>query len=81
MMKPKDVMNITTKAEFEKLLNELLLTDRQRTIFRLKYERGLRNVDIANELEPAVHQDTVGSEVRIIRMKLAQYSLDNNLNK
>lgn len=67
----RDVMKIPTMKEFYELRDKLNLTDRQRDIFYLKYSRGLRNIDIANELEPPVNQDLVGDELKIIRAKLA----------
>lgn len=65
----RDVLKIPTMKEFYELRDSLNLTDRQREIFFLKYSRGLRNIDIAEEL--GVNQDTVGDNLKIIRAKLA----------
>lgn len=70
VIEPKDVINLNTMDEFYELRDRLNLTDRQREIFYLKYSRGWRNIDIANELDPPVSQDTVGDELKIIRKKL-----------
>lgn len=58
--------------EFYKVRDALNLTDRQREIFVLKYSRGWRYLDIADELE--INQDTVGDEMKIIRGKLKEFS-------
>lgn len=76
-MEPKDVINIPTMDAFLKLRDSLNLTDRQRDIFLLKYSRGMRNIDIANELDIPISQDTVGAELKIIRTKLAFISKEN----
>lgn len=60
--------------EFYKIRDELNLTDKQREIFVLKYSRGWRNIDIAEEL--GIHQDTVTEHMRVIREKLKKYALD-----
>lgn len=65
--------------EFYKLRDKLNLTDRQRDIFYLKYSRGWRNIDIAEEL--GVNQDTVGDELKIVRAKLAAISYERMENK
>lgn len=65
--------------EFYKLRDKLNLTDRQRDIFYLKYSRGWRNIDIAEEL--GVNQDTVGDENKIIRAKLATIGNERMENK
>lgn len=62
-------MKIPTMKEFYELRDKLNLTDRQREIFFLKYSRGMRNIDIGEEL--GVNQDTVGDEIKIVRAKLA----------
>lgn len=74
----KDVLKIPTMQAFLDLRDKLNLTDRQRDIFVLKYSRGWRNIDIAEEL--GVNQDTVGSELRIVREKLAAISMEE-INK
>lgn len=76
-MLPSDVMKIPTMEQFLQLRDTLNLTDRQREIFFLKYSRGLRNIDIANELQPQVNQDTVGAEIKIIKEKLAVIGREN----
>ena len=65
----RDVMKIPTMREFYELRDKVNLTDRQRDIFYLKYSRGFRNIDIAEEL--GINQDTVGDELKIVRAKLA----------
>lgn len=80
-MEPKDVMRIPTMEAFYNLRDSLNLTDRQREIFFLKYSRGMRNIDIANELDPPVNQDTVGDDLKIIRAKLAAIGNQNILKK
>lgn len=62
-------MKIPTLKEFYELRDSLNLTDRQREIFFLKFSRGWRNIDIAEEL--GINQDTVGDDLRNIREKLA----------
>lgn len=68
----RDIIRIPTMDAFYAFRDSLNLTDRQREIFFLKYSRGWRNIDIANELEPPVNQDTVGDDLKIIRAKLAE---------
>lgn len=67
-MKPEDVISIPTMDEFNKLLNSLNLSDRQREIFVFKYSRLWRNLDIAEEL--GINQDTVSADIKVIREKL-----------
>lgn len=74
----RDVMKIPTMDAFYELRDKLNLTDRQRDIFVLKYSRGWRNIDIAEEL--GVNQDTVGYDLKIIRAKLASMSNENTLS-
>lgn len=71
-MLPQDVINIPTKEEFNKLLDSLNLSDRQRTIFILKFARLWTNLAIAEEI--GYNQDTVGREMKVIRKKLADIS-------
>lgn len=73
-MEPKDVIDVPTMAEFNHIKDSLNLTDRQREIFDMKYHRGLRHIDIAENLQ--IHQDTVTAELKIIREKLKKFSLD-----
>lgn len=73
----KQVMDIPTMDSFMRLRDQLNLTDRQKQIFVLKYSRGLRNIDIAEELNPPVTQDTVGADVKVIRRKLAAVLKEN----
>lgn len=77
-MEPKDVISISTMDEFNRLLASLNLTDRQRRIFVLKYSRGWRNIDIAEEI--GVNQDTVSDDLKVIRKKLVSVKkpLDNS---
>lgn len=82
-MLPEDVIKIPTMDAFYELRDRLNLTDRQKEIFYLKFSRGMRNIDIAEELVPPVSQDTVGSEIRILREKLAvigKENIDKNKN-
>lgn len=78
-MEPKDVFEIPTMSAFYELRDSLNLTDRQRNVFFLKYSKGWRNIDIAEELQ--VHQDTVSCDLREIRKKLVAISLDNQNKK
>lgn len=71
----KDVLKIPTMQAFLDLRDKLNLTDRQRDIFVLKYSRGWRNIDIAEEL--GVNQDTVGDDLKAIRTKLAAIGNEN----
>ena len=73
-MNPKDVIDVPTMSEFNHIKDSLNLTDRQKEIFDLKYHRGFRNIDIAEDLQ--IHQDTVGAELKVIREKLKKFSLD-----
>lgn len=74
-MEPYELIKIPTMKEFYRIRDELNLTDRQREIFVLKYSRGWRHIDIAEELQ--VHQDTIAEDVRIIQEKVKKFSLDN----
>lgn len=67
-MNPSDVIRIPTMEAFFALRDKLNLTDRQREIFLLKYSRGWRNIDIAEEI--GVNQDTVSKDLLDIRQKL-----------
>lgn len=69
-MTEKELMEIGTKQEFNRIVDTLQLTDRQRQIFILKYGRGLLNVDIAEEI--GYNRKVVSSELKIIRHKMAQ---------
>lgn len=75
-LEPKDVINIATMEEFNKIKDALNLTDRQREVFYKKYSCGKRLLDIANDLK--VHQDTITVDMKVIREKLKQYSYENN---
>lgn len=50
---------------FDKLLDSLCLTDRQKEIARFKYLRGWVSADIAEELE--VSRKTISNELQVIR--------------
>lgn len=76
-MELSDVLKIPTMDAFFELRDKLNLTDRQREIFFLKYSRGWRNIDIGNELDPPVCQDTVSEDLRIIREKLVAIEKEN----
>lgn len=78
-MQPEEqkIMDIPTMEGFIKFRDSLNLTDRQKEIFVLKYSRGLRNIDIAEELNPPCNQNLVGEELKIIRKKLAAVIREN----
>lgn len=67
-MTENDAINIPTMVQFNKLLDSLNLSDRQRKIFFLKYSRKWRHIDIAKEV--GCSKDTVGKEISIICRKL-----------
>lgn len=67
-MEPKDLMSVKTMKKFFEIRDELNLTDRQRKIFFLKFSRGWRYIDIAEEL--GINQDTVTADMKVIREKL-----------
>lgn len=69
-MTEKDLLNIATRQEFLKILEYIQLTDRQKTIFILKYGSGKLNEDIAAEIDCS--RRTVTNELNIIRSKLAK---------
>lgn len=77
-MDPKDVISIPTMDAFYELRDKLNLTDRQREIFLLKFSRGWRNIDIAEEL--CINQDTVGEDMKVIRSKLNSIVSKNHSN-
>ena len=77
-MTPNDVIKIATMADFYKLRDKLSLTNRQKSVFYMKYSLGMKNIDIAEALEPPVCQDTVSSDLKVIREKLAQICIDND---
>lgn len=77
VIEPKDVISLPTIKELIELRDSMNLTDRQKEIFFLKYSRGFRNIDIANELNPPVCQDTVSEELKIIREKLSAIGREN----
>lgn len=60
---------------FEKLLNGLCLTDRQKEIVRLKYLRGWVSADIAAELD--VSRKTITNELQVIRKVIGSIDLDS----
>lgn len=74
-MEPRDVMSVTTMDEVYRIRDALNLTDRQRELFVMAYSRRIRYIDMAEEL--GICQDTVTADMKIIREKLAQFSLDN----
>lgn len=78
-MEPKELISVPTMSEFNRIKDSLNLTDRQREIFHLKYSRGWRNIDIAEEL--GVHQDTITEDMRVVREKLKAYAYEKNLDK
>lgn len=69
-----DLFNIATKADFDKVADCLLLSDRQKKIFYLKYGRKMFDVDIAEEV--GVSRFTVCKETKTIREKMAKIQLD-----
>lgn len=74
-MTPKELMKIPTRDEFFSIRDRLNLTDRQRSIFSLKYGKGWTHINIAVEL--GINQDTVGSDVKDIEEKLAVIGREN----
>lgn len=68
-METKELIKVKDEKMFEKMMDGLNLSDRQRKIFVLKYHHYMRAIDIAETL--GVCQDTITDELRIIRQKLA----------
>lgn len=75
-MNPKEVINIETMEEFNRLMDSLNLSDRQRKVFYLRYSKRWRNADIAAELD--VHRTTISDDLNVIRTKLAAISREKN---
>ena len=69
-MNDEELKRVGTKNQFNSILEELQLTDRQRDIFILKYGRGFLNEDIAAEI--GYCRKIVSEELKIIRHKMAQ---------
>lgn len=74
-MNDNDLKYIGTKDLFNKILDNLQLTDRQTKIFILKYGRGLLNADIAEEINFC--REIVSAELKIIRHKMAQIDIED----
>ncbi len=76
-MKESDKLRIKIcyADKFEKLLDRLFLTDRQKEIARLKYSRGWYSADIAAELD--IDRRTVTEEMQVIRKVIGSVDLDN----
>lgn len=68
-MNVNELKEIPTKAELLEIRDRLNLSDRQRTVFYLKYGRRWRHIDIAEEV--GVCQDTISADVNEIAKKLA----------
>ena len=69
-MNDDELKRVGTKNQFNSILEELQLTDRQKDIFVLKYGRGFLNEDIAAEI--GYCRKIVSEELKIIRHKMAQ---------
>lgn len=69
-MTEQEIKNIALKSTFDDILNSLNLTDRQRTIFILRYGRGFQMADICAEV--GYSRETVRNELYNIRKKMAQ---------
>lgn len=73
-MTENDVWSIATKAEFDDLLNRINLTDRQKEIYILRYERGFTFAEICEEV--GYSRTTVYEECKVIRKKLQKITFD-----
>jgi|GEM_PF-4159963 len=73
-MEPSRLKDIPTKADMIRIKDLLNLTDRQRTIFELKYERGLSFYQIADVL--GMSYPRVSAESCAINKKLAYLKYD-----
>lgn len=69
-MDEKELLNIGTKEDFDRIVQKLNLTYRQEKIFVLKYGRGMMNADIAEEI--GFCRKVVSNELKIIRHKMSQ---------
>lgn len=66
----KDLSSISTMAELIELRDSLNLTDRQREIFMLRFNRGYSIIQISMELN--MSDSTVKRELRRIGNKIAK---------
>lgn len=71
-MTPKEVTKIARMDKFNRLVDMLNLSDRQKKIFYYKYKRQWRIVDIAEKLK--FHVDTINEDLKIIRTKMVEVS-------
>ena len=71
-MDEKDVIRIPTMEAFNNFRDSLNLTDRQRTVFNLRYSKGLYIIDIATEL--GTDRKTIQKELKVIKEKLSGIS-------
>lgn len=69
-MTEKELKKIGVKTTFNEIMENLQLTDRQNTIFMLRYGRGWCISDIAAEIGNCTK--VVSDELSIIRNKMAQ---------
>lgn len=69
-MTPKEVTKIARMDKFNRLVDMLNLSDRQKKIFYYKYKRQWRIVDIAEKLK--FHVDTINEDLKIIRLKMME---------
>lgn len=79
-MTPKEATKIARMDKFNRLVDMLNLSDRQKKIFYYKYQRQWRIADIAAEIGISV--DTVNEDTRVIRTKMMAVSeeeLDDKL--
>lgn len=71
-MTPKEVTKIARMDKFNRLVDMLNLSDRQKKIFYYKYKRQWRIVDIADKL--GFHVDTINEDLKVIRTKMVEVS-------
>ena len=64
MTRDEIMESLGTVEKFERFINSLCLTDRQKEIVRYKYLRGWANIDIASELD--ISRRTVTEEMKKI---------------
>ncbi len=69
----KRLMKLTYKADFESVVEELMLSDEQKLIFRMYYFNQRRMIDIGQELPLYRTERYVSGQLAIIADKLANY--------
>ena len=80
----KKLLSTTLVSEFEEILNRILLTDRQKHIFRLYYGKGYTisrislenfNLEDSENFDNAIYysEKTISKEITTIALKLADY--------